>query len=56
MGNAQATAQEFTDMTGIWRGIDGSVYCIRHDDSHDWRQALATTEGANQDTRVSWNS
>ncbi|QOH62171.1 hypothetical protein [Paenibacillus polymyxa] len=33
--NAQATRQE-PDMTGIWRGNDGSVYYIRHDDPHVW--------------------
>ncbi|ASB91740.1 MULTISPECIES: hypothetical protein [Bacillus] len=33
--DAQVTRQE-ADMTGIWRGNDGGVYYIRHDDPHVW--------------------
>lgn len=33
--DAQAMRQE-NDMTGVWRGNDGSLYYIRHDDPHVW--------------------
>ncbi|AWX20969.1 hypothetical protein CXF51_01465 [Bacillus subtilis subsp. subtilis] len=44
--DAQVTRQE-ADMTGIWRGNDGGVYYIRHDDPMSGGQASATTVGGN---------
>lgn len=48
--DAQATRQE--DMTGIWRGNDGSVYYIRHDAPHVWWAGFSDNGGGRTWTHV----
>lgn len=40
------------DLTGIWRGNDGSVYYIRHDDPHVWWAGFSDNGGGGTWTHV----
>jgi hypothetical protein len=40
------------DLTGTWRGNDGSVYYIRHDDPHVWWAGFSDNGGGQTWTHV----